>query len=97
MQRILVTRLLALELGPMVAAIGVSAYFQRFMGLIFVAASFVMFASVLLSIRDGAVLELFGDVCQRQQDPRWFRFWLAAHFSFVLFVLAGGTTMLLYP
>ena len=97
MKRILVTRLLLLELGPIVTAIGLSAYFQRFMGPIFVAASLVMFASVLLSIRDGAVLEVFGSVCERQRDPRWFWLWIATHFSFALFVLASGTMIFLYP
>ena len=86
-----------LELAPLVVAIAISAYFQRFMAAIFLGASFVIFSSVLLSVRDGAVLELFGYVCERQTDPRWFWFWLAAHFSFGLFCLLAATMLFLWP
>ena len=84
-KRVLVIRLLALELGPMVAAIAVSAYSQRLMGPAFLVASGVIFSSVILSIRDGAVLERLGYVCERKREPRSFWFWVSAHFYFALF------------
>ena len=97
MKRILVTRLLALELGPMVAAIAISAYSQRLMGPAFLTASIVIFSSVILSIRDGAVLERRGHICEREKEPRWFWFWVAAHFYLALFPFVGAMMVMFWP
>ena len=97
MKRVLVIRLLALELGPMIAVIGISAYCERLMAPLCLAAALVIFTSVILSIRDGAVLEMFGYVCERKTDPRWFWLWLFAHFSFALFFLAAATLIFWRP
>lgn len=77
----------------MVAVIGLSAYSQRLFAPLCGAAALVIFASVLLSIRDGAVLEMFGYVCEKKTDPRWFWVWLSAHFTFGLFFLFGAISI----
>jgi hypothetical protein len=97
MQRVLVIRLLSLELGPMIAALTVSAYRQQLMGPAFLTASLLIFASVILSVRDGAVLEKWGYVCERKAEPIWFWFWLSAHCAFAIFCLACGIIVLLWP
>lgn len=97
MKRVLVVRLLALEIAPMVGALALSAYSQRLMPLWFSAAALVIFTSVTLSIRDGAVLENWGTVCERKKDGGWFWAWIAMHISFGVFLLAGAVVMLLRP
>jgi Ni/Fe-hydrogenase subunit HybB-like protein len=97
MKRVLVIRLLALELGPLVAALAVSAYSERLMGPAFLAASIVVLLSVILSIRDGAVLEKWGYICERKNEPRSFWFWVAAHFYLALFPFVCAMIILFWP
>jgi hypothetical protein len=63
----------------------------------FLAASLVIFGSVILSIRDGAVLARRGYIFEKREEPRWFWFWVSAHFCFGFFFLFGAAIMLLYP
>jgi hypothetical protein len=102
MKRVLVIRLLALELAPMVAALAVSAYSQRLMPAAFLIAGFIIFTSVVLTIRDGAVwargLGSFGGVvCERRNDRGGFWFWVCVHFLWAGFFLSAGAIMFVWP
>lgn len=100
MKRVLVTRLLALELAPMVAAIIVSAYAQRLMPFAFFAAGLSILLSVILALRDGAVLGTwtFGGVpFERLRDRGGFWFFVCVHFTLAGFFLLAGVIMFVWP
>ena len=74
MKRALIIRVLTLELGPLVAALAIAVYAKRLAPMAFVVAAILISISVILSIRDGAVVTRAGDVIDKQ--TRRIQFWL---------------------
>jgi hypothetical protein len=96
MKRTLVIRLLALEIAPIVVGLALLYFYPRFLAPAFAAASLPIFASVTLSVRDGAVLERGGTVCERKEGA-WFWAWIVMHAFFGVFLLAGAVIVFLRP
>jgi hypothetical protein len=96
-KRVLTIRLLSLEVGPMVGGVALLYFFPQQMPLVFIAVALLVFASVALSIRDGAVLERGGAVCERQTDRLGFWIWIALHAVLGLFFFAGAAVTFLRP
>ena len=89
--------MLTLEIGPMIAALAFAALFQAYMGWAFMGVAALVFTNVVLSIRDGAVLQWGGSVSEKKKERGWFWAWSAIHAYFGAFFLAGGLVMLLWP
>ncbi len=89
MKRALAVRLLALEIAPLVLTLALLYFYPHFLAPAFFAASLPIFASVGLSIRDGAVLERGGTVCEKKEGV-WFWAWIAIHAFFGIFLLVGA-------
>lgn len=85
--------MLWLELLPMVIALVLSAVFQWLMWLWFLAAAVTVSFNVVLSIRDGAVLENLGGMSEKKNGKG--RFWsaVAFHVFFGAFFLIGAAIM----
>jgi hypothetical protein len=96
MKRALVIRLLALEIAPVVLALTLLYFFPRLLASVFAVASLPIFVSVSLSVRDGAVLERGGTVCEKKEGA-WFWWWIAMHTFFGLFLLAGALIATIRP
>ena len=100
MKRSLIIRLITLELAPMVAALVVSTYAQRLMPAALFTAGLTILVSVILSLRDGAVLGSWtfgGVVFERLADRSGFWFFLAVHSVWAAFFLLGGAVTFLWP
>jgi hypothetical protein len=87
MKRALAIRFLALEIAPLVLGLTLLYYYPLFLTPIFAVASLPVFASVGLSVRDGAVLMRGGTVCEKKEGA-WFWTWIAIHALFGVFLLA---------
>jgi hypothetical protein len=96
MKRALVMRLLGLEIAPLVCGLALIYFYPQYLAPVFVAASLPIFGSVVLSVRDGAVLERGGTVCEKK-DGAWFWAWIAIHASFGMFLLAGAAVVFVRP
>ncbi len=97
MKRVLVLRLLGLEIVPMIGALALSAYSPRLMPIAFAVAAFAILVSVLLSLHDGAVLRRSGSVVERKNDRAGFWVWITAHFSFGAFCLTCAAVTFFNP
>ncbi|MBI5381543.1 MAG: hypothetical protein HZA31_06545 [Opitutae bacterium] len=94
MKRILVIRLFTLELAPMVGSLALSAYSQRLMPLAFAVAAVTIFTFAALALREGVVLgKGVQCICERNRDKFGYWFYIAVHFSFGAFFLAGAAIM----
>ncbi|HVX91262.1 MAG TPA: hypothetical protein VHC20_06610 [Candidatus Paceibacterota bacterium] len=97
MKRVLVIRLFTLELLPMIAALALSAYSQRFMPSAFAAAAIAIFTCVSLSLREGAVLAKWGFVCEKKKDRFGYWFYVGAHSFFGAFYLMAAAITFFRP
>ncbi len=95
-RRVLTTRLLALEILPMIGAVLLSACWQHLMPLFFLLAAMAIFTNVALSLREGAVSDRTG-IYERHKQNRTFWFHIAAHSLFGAFFLAGSVLIFLKP
>jgi len=96
MKRALVIRLLALEIAPVVLGLAVLYFYPRSLAPVFAIASLPVFLSVGLSIRDGAVLERGGTICEKKEGV-WFWWWISMHAFLGLFLLAGAVLVFVRP
>jgi hypothetical protein len=96
MKRALVIRLLALEIAPLLLGLALLYFYPRLLAPVFAAASIPIFICVCLSVRDGAVLERGGTVCEKKEGA-WFWAWISIHASLGLFLLAGAFLVFLRP
>jgi len=96
MKRRLVVRLLALEIAPLLLVLALLYFNPRFLAPALFAASLPIFASVGFSVRDGAVLERGGTVCEKKEGG-WFWWWIAMHAFLGIFLLAGAVIVFVRP
>ena len=98
-RRVLGWRQVLLEVVPMFGALALTAFLQHMWSLWFSAAATAIFTNVALCIRDGAVLEYGGTVCEREKHGRQFWWWIAVHCFFGGFCLAAAIVhlMLAHP
>jgi len=80
-KRILVIRLLSLEVAPLLAAAVISAYAKQFAPATFLIVAIVICINIALSIRDSAVLAKLGYVVERRKERVLFWMGIRLHIS----------------
>lgn len=96
MKRVLVIRLISLEIVPLIGALAIGYFVQHYFLWAIAAAAVLILASVALSIRDGAVLEHYGRVCERRKEAGWFWAWIVLHACPGIFFLGTAVRIIGY-
>jgi hypothetical protein len=96
-RRVLLLRLLSLEILPLIASLLLSACWQRLMSLFFLLTSMAIFANVFLSVFQGVVSGESGRVYERCKHGRWFWFYIAVHAALGAFFLFGSALIFFKP
>ncbi|HEY2083771.1 MAG TPA: hypothetical protein VGI88_13390, partial [Verrucomicrobiae bacterium] len=95
--RVLLLRLLSLEILPVIASLLLSACWQRMMSLFFLLTAMAIFANVSLSLYQGVVSRERGRVCERHKHGRLFWFCIAVHAALGVFFLFGSALVFTKP
>ena len=94
MKRILVTRLLCLQIAPFLAAALFVRFYPLYLPHALLVAGLIYVVAVALSICDGALIVKGGAVCERSKDGFSFWLWITLQLSLVVFVIAFASQAL---